>query len=133
MEKKCRVCGKPIHPQAYCCPRCKKLIDRVDPRGKANKEARISALKEVWDGQAFRCHYTDVRLVESDSKSPLYISFDHRIPRDERDVVVTSQVLNDMKSDLSEDEFKAMVMALAKHFCGESFDSSVMRFKYWKR
>jgi hypothetical protein len=86
------------------------LIDRADYRGEVNQEARISALEKAWDGQAFRCHFINVRL-EDDSKSPIYISFDHRIPGDERDIVMTSQALNDMKSDLSEDKFRAVVLA----------------------
>jgi len=47
--------------------------------------------------------------------------------------VVACAVLNDMKSDMSEDEFKSMVIELAKHFKGGGFDQNVMNLKYWKR
>src|SRR3989442_12200958 len=103
----CEICGQSKHAQATYCKRCKKLLDRVDTRQKADRQARVKALKEAWDGKAFRCHYSGVRLDEADSKNPRYITFDHRIPRQDGDVVMAAACLNDMKSDMSEAEFKA--------------------------
>ncbi len=52
----CAICGSPLHhPLATYCRRCKKLIDRVDIRGKHEKLARERALQEALDGQAFGC------------------------------------------------------------------------------
>lgn len=109
------------------------MINRVDVRRKINKKARELALQQAWDGEGFRCYYTGVRLEEKNSKHPLYITFDHRIPRDEQDIVVTSQVINDMKSDLSEEEFRKVVIELAKKFQGGEFNPDVLRLRYWKR
>jgi len=53
-------------------------------------------------------------LVETNPEDPRYITFDHRIPRQEDDIVVAAACINDMKSDLSEDEFKAIVVQLAR-------------------
>ena len=132
-SKVCEICGCIIHPQAYCCKRCKKLIDRVDIRRKPDKVARKQALKQAWDGEGFRCYYSGVRLIEDNSKDPRYLTFDHRTPRQESNIVVVAAVLNDMKSDMTEDEFKAMVSQLASRFKGGTFDESVFNLKHWKR
>ena len=129
----CQVCGVSIHRAAYCCKRCKKLIDRVDTRRKPNREARLWALKQAWDGEGFRCYYSGIRLIENNSKDPRYLTFDHRTPRQEGDVVVAAAAINDMKSDMTEEEFKRMIILLANHFNGGSFDKGAFDLKHWKR
>jgi len=132
-SKVCEICGNPIHQYAYCCKRCKKLIDRVDRRRKPDKKARMQSLKRAWDGEGFRCYYSGIRLIEDDPKNPRYLTFDHRTPRQESTVVVTAALLNDMKTDMTEDEFKAMISQLNSWFAGCSFDESVFNLKYWTR
>lgn len=94
VNRSCQVCSNATHPLAYCCRRCKKLLDRVDIRRKADKQAR---------------------------------------PRDESDIVLAAALINDMNSDMSEDEFKIMVTQLASRFAGGTFDEAVFRLKHWKR
>jgi len=132
-SKICEICGSTIHPQPYCCKRCKKFINRVDTRRKADKKARMQALKRAWDGEGFRCYYSGIRLVEDNPKDPRYLTFDHRTPRQESDVVVAAAVLNDMKSDMTEDEFKAMIIQLAGRFKGGRFDENVFNLEYFRR
>jgi len=132
-SKVCEVCGKAIHPLAHCCKRHKRLLDRVDRRMKPDKKARLRALKEAWDGRGFRCHYSGITLVEDDPSDPRYLTFDHRTPRNESDIVVTAAVLNDMKSDLTEKEFRNMIIQLARRFEGGGFDESVFKLTHWKR
>jgi len=130
----CAICGSPLHhPLATYCRRCKKLLDRVDIRRKPDKVARARALQDAWDGEAFRCYYSGVRLVEDNHGDPRYLTFDHRIPRQETDIVVVAAVINDMKSDMADDEFRAMVWQLANRFNGGGFNESVFNLKYWKR
>lgn len=130
----CPICGSSLHhPLATYCRRCKKLLDRVDIRRKPDKVARARALQDAWDGEAFRCYYSGVRLVEDNHGDPRYLTFDHRIPRQETDIVVVAAVINDMKSDMADDEFRAMVWQLANRFNGGGFNESVFNLKYWKR
>ena len=132
--KACEICGCSIHPLSYCCKRCKKLIDRINPRQKHDKNARIRALKQAWDGEGFRCHYSGVRLVEDKHQDPRYLTFDHRTPRRENDIVVAASLLNDMKSDMTEDEFKAMVIQLANRFQGgDIVKEEFFNLESWKR
>jgi hypothetical protein len=130
----CPICGSPLHhPLASYCKRCKRLVNRVNIRKKPDKEARVRALCEAWDGEGFRCHYSGIRLVEDNPKDPRYLTFDHLTPGDEYNIVVTAALINDMKSDMAEDEFKAMVIQLARRFEGGKFDKNIFNLKHWKR
>jgi hypothetical protein len=131
--KRCLVCEQPTHPLSILCKRCKKVVDRVDIRRNPDKAARVAALQQAWDGASFRCYYSGVRLVENDHRSPRYLTFDHRTPRREHDVVVAAACLNDMKSDLSEGEFRSVVLGLASHFRGGTFDERLLELAHWKR
>lgn len=132
-DKTCPVCGMEVHRLATYCKRCKRLLDRVDIRSRPDREARARALANAWDGECFRCYYSGARLVEDDHHSPRYITFDHRTPRQEDDVVVCAACVNDMKSDLSEGEFRAVVSQLASRFSGGPFDESVLDLEHWRR
>lgn len=129
----CQVCNAEIHILAKLCKRCKRLVDRVDPRRNPDRADRTRALRRAWDGTGFRCHYSGVRLEETNRGDPRYLTFDHRTPRDEHDVVVAAGCLNDMKSDMSEEEFRAVVQAFASHSAGGKFDERVLRLAHWKR
>ena len=130
----CPICKSSLHhPLATYCKRCKRLLDRVDIRKKPDKEARVRALQKAWDGEGFRCYYSSIKLVEDNPKDPRYITFDHLTPRKESDIVVVAAVINDMKSDMSDDEFRLMVLQLAIRFKGGKFDERVFNLKHWKR
>jgi len=133
IQHQCAACSSPRHCRAYCCRRCKKLIDRIDIRAKHNKQARLEALKKSWDGTCFRCHYTGWQLDVADSKSPYYLTWEHRTPRDELDVVVTAAIINDMKADLAEDEFRSLIISLAAKFANPGFEVPVTNPIHYKR
>jgi hypothetical protein len=128
----CRVCDHPSVAGSYLCSRCRNLRDRVDTRKDAlgkgrtiDKAARRRALIEQWsaDIDGFRCHYTGVKLSH-DYGSRRYATWEHREPGDESSVVLVADLVNKMKGDMSEAEFKKLVRALARHFDEESFDES---------
>jgi hypothetical protein len=52
-------------------------------------------------------------LEIDDDTSPWYLVFDHWMPRDPRKIVITSALLNEMKSDLTEEEFWYFIRQLA--------------------
>lgn len=132
----CEICAKTCHPQGRCCDRCRNLIERGSRKNRTNpftREAVRQALKNSWDGEAFRCYYSGVRLIEHTATHPRYLTFDHRTPRQGHVAAATAAVVNDMKTDMSEEEFKAMVVELAKRFAGGEFNEGVMELEYWKR
>lgn len=67
------------------------------------------------------------RLVDDgrQSRDHRYLAFEHRTPGDEATVVVTCALVNRMKTDLTEEQFRAMVFELARVFVGGSFDERV--------
>lgn len=133
-ENKCTVCKMLVkHPLALYCGRCKKIVNRIDTRRNYNREARIKALRKSWDGGNFRCDYTGIKLVEDNHRDPRYITFDHRTPGREDDIGIVAQAINDMKSDMSDKEFRRMVLELASRFNGGEFDEEAFALRYWKR
>jgi len=129
----CVICEDAKHPQAYACDRCRKILRRVEMRRdslgklrKPDREARIQALKKAWDAEArcFRCHYTLIALKTDDHRDHRYLSLEHQTPGDETEIVVVSALINRMKTDLSDREFRRMVGALARRFEGEDFDET---------
>ena len=93
------------------------------------------AMDGVWDyirKYGFVCYYTGMPLDLDDPKSPWYLVFDHWSPRDPRKIVITSSLVNRMKSDLTEEEFWYFISQLANHFR----KGSVVRKRklaYWSR
>lgn len=127
----CVVCGAEKHAQAYACTRCKRIIDRVETRRdasgdsrKVDKAARLRALQDAWRDGSFRCFYTGMALIDDGQRwrEHRYLVFEHRTPGDEASVVVTCALVNRMKTDLTEDQFKNLIRELGKVFDGGTFD-----------
>jgi hypothetical protein len=127
----CAVCGAEKHVQAYTCTRCKRILDRIETRRDASggsrrvdRAARLRALQNAWREGRFHCFYTGIALIDDGQRwrDHRYLVFEHRTPGDEASVVVTCALVNRMKTDLTEDQFKDMVRELAKVFDGGTFD-----------
>jgi hypothetical protein len=130
----CVVCGAEKHPRAYACKRCKRILDRLETRRdnsgayrRFDREARLRAMQDSWREDAFHCFYTGIVLVDDGRRwrDHRYLSFEHLTPGNEKSVVVTCTLVNRMKTDLTDTQFRAMVTELAKVFAGGSFDERV--------
>lgn len=128
----CRVCDRESVPGSYLCSVCRGLRDRTENRKdvsgkgrKIDKAARRRALLHQWDPDigGFRCYYADVKLTH-DYGSRRYATWEHREPGDESSVVLVAHLVNKMKGDMKEAEFKAMVRALSRRFEDQPFDES---------
>lgn len=135
----CQVCAGSRHALASLCRRCKGIRDRIDGRAKRRGQSvsyisREKALEQAWDRAvgAFRCQYSGVVLDEQ-PHSPWHITFDHRTPRVEEDVVVCSALVNNMKSDLTEAEFQKVIQQLAERFSGQRSEIDRFSPSHWKR
>jgi hypothetical protein len=82
-------------------------------------------MKSQWDRgcDSFRCYYTGIPLTTV-PQSRRNATWEHVTPGDGSTVVLVADVINKMKSDLSENEFKSIVIALAERFKGREFDES---------
>ena len=112
---KCRICGRKVYSDHSCfCLRCFKFSRRMNQRG-----IHALAVKAIWEyvrKYGFVCYYTGTALVMDNPQSPYYFVFDHRIPGDDRTVVLTFTLLNEMKSDMTDKEFRYFVHQLDKCF-----------------
>jgi hypothetical protein len=98
------------------------ILDRIETRRDAfgaprrvEKAARLRALQDSWRDGRFHCFYTGVALVDDGQRwrNHRYLVFEHTIPGDETSVVVTCALVNRMRTDLTEEQFKCMVRELA--------------------
>lgn len=120
----CVICHKTLFPRSMFCPRCRKFIVNRN-----EKDARVRALIDAFDPEinGFRCHYIGVPLELIDFRSPWYLTFDHRIPGMKGDLLASALWINDMKSFLTETEFKAVVVEMARHIrLGTPFNKAVV-------
>lgn len=137
----CSICFEPRHRLAALCARCKTIRNRLDTgakrRGvKTDRAARQTALAAAWDPtvKAFRCHYGGIVLNHDLEPDPISWTPRHSAircrsegcPGDESDIVVCSAIINDMKliindmkSDMTEEEFRLVVPQLAECFAGK--------------
>lgn len=93
------------------------------------------AVESTWDyirKYDYVCHYIKTPLDMDDPKSPWYCVFDHWIPGDPHRIVLTSSLINDMKSDLTEEEFWDTVCQLAD-FKRKGKPFKMKQFSHWYR
>jgi hypothetical protein len=126
----CTVCGQPAKPRNLYCPRCRHFIFR-----KPNHRSRAAALMEAWDPvhRCFRCWYTGIRLNEENPFSRRYLTFDHVVPGDDSRLVVSCRLINEMKSDLTWDEFFTVVAAFDIYRRTGVFPKETVDLSHWSR
>lgn len=128
-NKKCCICGKPTHNQfAQYCWTCAVFAHRMKARQYPPK-----VVKRIWKyvkKYGYGCYYTGMALDMLDTKSPWYCVFDHWAPHNLHKIVITSSLINGMKTNLSEGEFWRFVIRLANY---KRYHIKVrrMKLKYW--
>ena len=131
MSAVCEICGEEAVRLSKYCARCRSFI-----HNKPQDTDRAAAMKEAWDrtGRCFRCQITGIVLEEKDHTSPFFMSFDHVMPGRKGKLQVVARFINQMKADLSSEEFPAIVPEIADHIRkGKMFNKDVIRFEYWHR
>ncbi|MBM4248112.1 MAG: hypothetical protein FJ149_01480 [Euryarchaeota archaeon] len=127
----CPICEKPPVPNTLYCARCHKMADAPD-----FSMVKLQALKEAYDPatDSFRCHYTGVAVDIQNLGRPWDLTYDHPMPGDGSRLVVAAYWVNVMKTQLSEDEFRAVVIEMARCFgTGEPFRMEVCEFRHWRK
>jgi hypothetical protein len=90
---------------------------------------------EAWDPihKCFRCWYTGIRLNEEDPSARRQLTFDHVIPGDDSRLVVCCRLINEMKSDLTWDEFFTVVAAFDIYRRTGVFPKETVNLEQWAR
>jgi hypothetical protein len=74
------------------------------------------------EAKAFLCHFTDLPLTER-AGNRTSATWEHLTPGDQWSVVLAADLVNKMKGNMTEAQFRRMVVALADHFqTNEPFD-----------
>jgi hypothetical protein len=132
-SRPCAVCRRAASGRSRYCPRCGRILDRA--RISLPVALIIAALIEAYDSaaDAFRCYYSGACLDTDRPRNPFYLVFDHADPGGSR-AVVCARIINEMKKDLLEREFRIVVPALSDHMeRGTPFDPGCIGFEKWKR
>jgi len=127
----CIICSAAPKPGRIYCERCRPHI----MSRKMDKMKRRLALQKAWNKaqNAFLCLYSKQPLEEKDLSSPYWIEFDHVIPVKSSPFQAIWAVLNQMKRQLTDDEFRLALPMLRDHWKGAPFDKAAIPFKYWNQ
>lgn len=125
----CQICGEPSGLRGYC-DTCRKLLNLAVARNGAwaDVDARRKAMVDQWDRDArvFRCAYTDLPLSHEYAE-PLRPAWALQDPHEASSAALAATFVKDMKADLDDEAFRAIVAALHTHLnLGEPFDASVV-------
>ena len=129
---KCDICIKPAKPHSISCDRCYKRVNVT----KFYRLARRTGLRTHYDRSIdrFRCHLTNVAMVDDDPFSPYYVVCSQQIPGNHDVLLPNCAFTAVMKSDLSDTELLAVVPHLDDHLrTGKPFIKDIIPFKYWRR
>ena len=130
-SKKCCICSAPVYSNRFkYCPTCSAFSARMRQRRLPSE-----TVEAIWDyvrKNGYTCYYTGMPLEMSNSRSPWYCDFDHWIPCDSSRVVLTSALLNEMKSDLTEKEFWYYILQL-DNFKRKHTPIRKKKLVYWAR
>jgi hypothetical protein len=129
--RSCTICSIPVGSRKFFCPRCKMVLGN-----RFHRKLLVPALQDALDRtiNRFRCRYCGAVLRESgDPYHPFYLTVDHVTPGEEA-IVISSLLMNDMKSDLTGDEFVTVAPALDDTLLGIApFNRNIIKFRAWNR
>ena len=129
--KKCCICGRVVFSdRSKYCLTCSIFAARL-----INEHFPPKTIKKIWKyirKYGYVCYYTGMELDMTNPRSPWYCVFDHWRPQDSSKIVITSSLLNTMKSDLTEKEFWFMIRQLAS-FKRMHIELKKIELRYWDR
>jgi hypothetical protein len=101
---------------SFLCPRCRRIYEHGSLELK-KKEARFRAMCEQWnvEEKAFLCYFTGIPMTDVPGSRTSW-TWEHLAPGDAWSVVLAADLVNKMKVNMTETQFKKMVLALADHF-----------------
>ncbi|MDE1920913.1 MAG: hypothetical protein KGJ09_08305 [Candidatus Omnitrophica bacterium] len=128
-KDRCCICGRKVYSKhSIYCLRCFHFCRRMNQRG-----LHAGAVKAIWEWvrkHGYVCYYTGWALDLTNPKSPYYFEFDHFIPGDNRKIVLTCAVINEMKSVLAFKEWQNLVNQLSRHW-RTGAKMKKISFKFW--
>jgi hypothetical protein len=131
----CLVCDAPSVLNSYLCVRCRPLKDRKDARlSQRDFRKRLETMRHQLDRvrDVFLCHFTGAPMLTDGPKHhPRFATWEHLDPRNDSEVVLACRLVNSMKGNMKEQEFKDMVAALAAKFAASDDKEHVFPDEAW--
>lgn len=136
----CDVCGddfEDIDPNLQSCRKCQSIIKKY--KGSSSKKKKYPpvnvkiALRKAYshkeyDDVYFKCEYTGIVSKFNDSnktvghfEDPFVLTLDHIYPN-QKELVVSLNIINKMKGNIPPNEFKEIIIALGDFFKQETRD-----------
>ena len=129
--KRCDLCHRPVfNVRSKYCRRCSHFAHRLEMQ-----RFGFKTVQEILDHvrtRDFTCFYTGLPLDMTNPRSPWYCVFNFLTPGDHSKVVLTFALFNEMKSDLSINEFWYYIRQLANYKRNHS-QIRKKRLVYWNR
>jgi len=137
--KKCCQCGTKVFSiKSIYCRTCShfsaRMSDERFPPKTRNafwKTVRRN-VRKYGRKKAYVCEYTGVVLDVFDKSSPWFLEFDHVVPGDPSEIVMTSAWFNEIKGDLILKELKGSVAQLYNYWF-KGIKIKKRKFRYWYR
>jgi hypothetical protein len=131
--KKCCLCGvKPVFSiKTIYCRECSHFCARLSNE-RFPPEVCQALKNDVRKRGGFFCHYTEMELNVFDYEDPYFLEFDHVVPNDPSEVVMTSAWFNEIKGDLILKELKSSVAQLFNYWF-KGIKIKKKKFRYWYR
>jgi len=131
LVKKCCICDKPVFSiKSIYCRTCSHFSARM------SDERFSPAIREdLWRyvrKHGYVCYYTQDDLDVFVKSSAYFLEFDRVIPGDPRKIVITSALVNEMKGDMTEKEFKSTVRQLYNCWF-KHIKMKKRKYRYWYR
>ncbi len=132
LVKKCCMCGKPVFSiKSIYCRECSHFSARMSDE-RFPPKARNDLWKCVRKNRGYYCHYTGQKLDVFNKSDPYFLEFDHVVPGNPRDIVMTSAWFNELKGDLTIKELKGSVVQLYNYWF-KGIKIKKKKVRYWYR
>ena len=129
---KCSLCGKRgFSDKSPYCRECSHFCARLTNE-RFPPEAQEALKDDVRKNRGYYCFYTGMKLNVFNKSDPYFLEFDHLVPGDPRNIVMTSAWFNELKNDLTFKELKGSVVQLFNYWF-KGIKIKKKKFRYWYR
>ena len=130
--KKCCMCGKKVFSiRSIYCRTCSHFSARMSDERFPPKTREIF-WSWVRKHKGYYCYYTGQELNVFKESDPYFLEFDHVVPGDPSNIVMTSAWFNELKGDLTLKELRRTILQLYKYWF-KGIKIKKVKFRYWFR
>ena len=113
----CKVCTERSEgfSISFLCSRCRRIYEQGGPAPEEGSPVPSHASSVEYGSECVPLSFTDLPLTER-AGNRTSATWEHLTPGDQWSVVLAADLVNKMKGNMTEAQFRRMVVALADHF-----------------